>query len=82
VTPRDATRSSQVVIWDSIIEWPEDARLREENIFVKYALIDQVAELRNASITLRLVWDHMPITGQLFMSASQVSSFSLPGKYQ
>ena len=72
----------QVIIWDSIIEWPEHAQLLQENIFVKYALIDQVAELRNTSVSLRLVWDHMPLTGRLFMRTSQTSNFTLPGKYK
>lgn len=37
---------NQVVIWDKIIKTKKQAILTEKNEFVKYALIDQGAELR------------------------------------
>lgn len=54
---------NQVVIWDKFIEFKKDAKLALSNEFVKYALIDQGYELRGKEVSLRLVWDHMPITG-------------------
>eukprot|EP01031_Cornospumella_fuschlensis_P025633 gene25633-30956_t len=73
---------NQVIIWDRIIKSPEEALLQERNEFVKYALIDQGTELRNKSITLKLVWDHMPLTGRLYVGQEQKSTFTLPGKYK
>lgn len=37
---------NQVILWDKIIQSPQDAVLKLNNEFVKYALIDQGAELR------------------------------------
>lgn len=37
---------NQVIIWDKIIKTKEEAQLKYTNEFVKYALIDQGAELR------------------------------------
>jgi len=36
---------------------------------------------RNKNITLRLVWDHMPLTGTLFMRSDLVNSTILPDQY-
>lgn len=52
-----------MVIWDKIIERAEDAKLVMDKATVEYGLIDQGADLRNTTIQLRLVWDHMPLTG-------------------
>jgi len=72
---------NQVVIWDKIIEDPKDAKLDMDKATVEYGLIDQGAELRNTTVQLRLVWDHMPLTGRLFMESVPMSSFKLPGEY-
>jgi signal peptidase complex subunit 3 len=37
---------NQVIIWDKIVKSKEEAHLKLNNEFVKYALIDQGAELR------------------------------------
>lgn len=73
---------NQVIIWDRIIKSPEEALIIEKNEFVKYALIDQGQELRNKTIRLRLVWDHMPVTGRLYVGDANSSSFTLPAKYK
>ncbi len=36
---------------------------------------------RNKNITLRLVWDHMPLTGGLFMRSGTPSHTVLPDQY-
>ena len=56
--------------------------LRFKNEFVKYALIDQGSELRNKTITLKLMWDHMPITGRLYNGVDGATPFTLPEKYK
>ncbi|EKU20773.1 signal peptidase complex subunit 3, partial [Nannochloropsis gaditana CCMP526] len=72
---------SQVVVWDRIIERKEDAVLNLEAEFLDYPLRDPAVELRNKNITLRLVWDHMPLTGTLFMRSDLVNSTILPDQY-
>lgn len=42
----------------------------------------QVAGLRNASVTLTLYWDHMPLTGTLYMHSVAVDTFEVPGEYR
>jgi signal peptidase complex subunit 3 len=80
------TRTNQVVLWDKIIEADDpNKKIDEKSIFVKYALVDQGAELRGKEVKLQLQWDHMPITGLLHMdgqSFDNCSSFTLPEEYQ
>eukprot|EP00975_Prorocentrum_lima_P009433 2006135-Prorocentrum_lima.AAC.1 len=69
---------NQVFIWDKIIEREEDAVIKQDNQFVKYALIDQGAELRGKDVTLRLVWEQMPLTGQILLNSGGSKSFYMP----
>lgn len=78
-------RENQVVLWDKIVEAGDPKVIDEESVFVKYALVDQGAELRGKDVRLQLQWDHMPITGLLHMNRQPVdttSSFTLPYEYQ
>ena len=78
---------NNVVLWDKIIEavdGPESMVIKENEIFCKYALIDQRGTdgLRGKEITLSLYWDHMPLTGVLHMDKAAYSSkFTLPLQY-
>ena len=89
VASYESTKNSnnQIVIWDKIVEaiHPEDMKINLENVFVKYALVDQGDELRGKDVKLQLMWDHMPITGLLYMGEQPIeeaSSFTLPTEYQ
>jgi len=78
---------NEVVLWDRIVEASDgvDARVvKEKNVFVKYALIDQGAELRGKEVELKLIWDHMPLTGMLYMGQDKevIGTFNLPDTYQ
>ena len=77
---------NQIVVWDKILEATDPQKvIQEENIFVKYALVDQGDELRGKDVTLQLMWDHMPITGLLFMGEqpkTEATTFTLPAEYQ
>ena len=79
---------NDVVIWDKIIEnidSDKDKHIQQDDIFVKYALVDQGNELRGKDVTLKLMWDHMPITGFVYMDEQgkdTTSSFELPVEYQ
>jgi hypothetical protein len=37
---------------------------------------------RNKTVSLRLMWDHMPITGRLYNGDERMSPFTLPSKYK
>ncbi len=37
---------------------------------------------RNKTVSLRLMWDHMPVTGRLYNGDERKSSFTLPSKYK
>ena len=84
----ETTPKNQVVLWDKIVEAsdPDDKKvITEKNVFVKYALVDQGDDLRGKDVTLQLMWDHMPITGLLYMGEqpkASLSSFDLPKEYQ
>lgn len=74
---------NQVVVWDQIIKSSGEADLHDDNVFSKYALVDHGMGLRGTNVTLKLYWDHMPLTGSLFINSgsSARSSFVLPKKY-
>lgn len=72
---------NQVIVWDKIVKSPKEAILKYNKEMVKYALIDQGAELRNNTITLKLMWDHMPVTGRLYNGVDGNHQFKLPGSY-
>lgn len=83
----DTNPNNKIVLWDRIIEAtdPPSAKIiQEENVFVKYGLMDQGAELRGRDVQLQLMWDHMPLTGVLYMGEqekSTTSSFTVPHEY-
>jgi signal peptidase complex subunit 3 len=83
----DTNPKNQIVLWDRIIENtdpPEKKQLNEQNVFVKYGLVDQGAELRGREVELSLHWDHMPLTGTLFVGKQKEgteSTFQLPAEY-
>lgn len=72
---------NQVVIWDEIVESKEKAHIRQRGKFVKYGLIDQVAELRGKDITLKLFWEQMPLTGQVTLHSGGDKVFTMPEQY-
>jgi signal peptidase complex subunit 3 len=83
----ESKKINQVVIHDKIIEaiHPEDMVLKYDEKFVKYALVDQGDDLRGKDVKLQLMWDHMPITGLLYMGEQPLegaSTFTLPAEYQ
>ncbi len=79
---------NQIVLWDRIIEStdpPTKKIINEKNVFVKYGLVDQGAELRGKEVELSLMWDHMPLTGTLYQGEQEegtASKFVLPVEYQ
>ena len=79
--PSKRNTLNQVVIWDTIIESRDDAVINIDKASIKYALTDQGAELRNMTVTLKLQWDHMPLTGRLYIAEAAGSQFTMPAKY-
>ncbi|KAL7580936.1 hypothetical protein ACA910_005754 [Epithemia clementina (nom. ined.)] len=79
-------RTNQIVLWDKIVEATDANKvIKEDSVFIKYALVDQGKELRGKQVRLQLQWDHMPITGLLYMDKQpleETSSFWLPTEYQ
>ncbi|KAL3908186.1 MAG: hypothetical protein SGILL_008580 [Bacillariaceae sp.] len=82
----ESKKINQVVIWDKILEAINpDKHIHDENVFVKYALVDQADGLRGKDVKLQLMWDHMPITGFVYMGeqpSETMTQFSLPTEYQ
>ena len=69
-------------MWDKIIQKEEDALIKIKKQSVKYALIDQGADLRNKTVTLHLRYDHMPLTGRLYDRSRVGSTYTFPGEYK
>ena len=79
-------RTNQVVLWDKIVEAHDPKVLQERNTFIKYPLVDKRGgKLKGKDVTLQLQWDHMPITGLLYLDKQPLetcSHFQLPTEYQ
>jgi signal peptidase complex subunit 3 len=74
---------NQLILWDTIIENKADARLKLKDEFVKFGLVDQGNELRNRTVSLKVMWDNMPLTGQLWTEKETKSHpLKLPSKYK
>mmetsp|Transcript_18394 Transcript_18394/g.19151 ORF Transcript_18394/g.19151 Transcript_18394/m.19151 type:complete len:170 (+) Transcript_18394:53-562(+) len=80
--PSDANVLNQVVVWDKIIKSKSGTKIKETNQFVKYPLKDQGSELRGKEVTLKLLIDHMPITGPTYPLFAGNHTFKLPSKYK
>ena len=84
----DKNPKNKIVLWDKIVEAtdpPESKVIKQDNIYVKYGLVDQSDDLRGRDVELQLMWDHMPLTGTLFMgeqSKSTTTTFTLPYEYR
>ena len=52
-----------------------------KDAFIKYPLLDQSKDLRNALVSLTLHWDVMPITGMLYSDKRGNFSLRMPGSY-
>ena len=74
---------NQIVLYDKIIEATDKKKvIHEKNAVIKYSLIDQHDELRGQEVTLKLYYDTMPLTAQMYMGVSDVqSTFTLPKEY-
>lgn len=73
---------NQIILWDKIIESPDDAVLDMKNVFVEYALMDQGSELRGKDVTLHLHWDHMPLTGRIYAESRPQETFTMTEEYK
>ena len=84
----DKNSLNHVVLWDKIVENTDPAEakiIKQDNIVVKYALVDQGNDLRGRDVELQLMWDHMPVTGTLYMGQQDkdtTTSFTLPYDYK
>ena len=84
----DSNPLNQVVLWDKIVEAtdPDEAKIiKQDSVFVKYALVDQADELRGKDVELQIMWDHMPLTGGLYVGEQpkdSTTSFTLPSDYK
>ena len=82
----DTNPKNEVVVWDKIVEASDENKvIQQDNVFIKYALADQSDELRGKEVELQLMWDHMPITGLLYMGEQEkasISKFTMPTEYQ
>lgn len=72
---------NQVVIWDHIVETPEEAKLSFHNTSNKYPLLSQGRDLQGKLVALTLHWDVMPLTGILFLQQQGRYTMRLPSEY-
>jgi len=76
-----ANKLNEVVIWDKIIQYKEDATLSFPMERSKYVLSDQGYGLRNADVNLTLSWNLIPITGPLEKIKAAGKTLRFPSEY-
>ena len=59
-----AQKKNSVIIFDQIIERPEDTRIMGRDM-IKYPLVDEEEDLRDVSIQLKFGYDIHPLFGPL-----------------
>ena len=79
--PAHAQPLNRIVVWDRIIQSPDEARLLARGNFSKYPILDQKTELRGRVVNLTLHWDVMPYTGVLIAGSGGSFSARLPDAY-
>ena len=72
---------NQVVLWDRIIERRADARVQQNPLRQKYALLDQGNHFRGLPLNLTVVWNIMPRVGMLSTASRSFPVGSLPDEY-
>mmetsp|Transcript_31340 Transcript_31340/g.68544 ORF Transcript_31340/g.68544 Transcript_31340/m.68544 type:complete len:171 (+) Transcript_31340:215-727(+) len=79
----EANVLNQVVVWDTIINSPDQAWIRSEMVVNKYSLTDQGYGLRGNNVTLVLNWNTVPSTGLLTLhhAFSDTFTFQVPEEY-
>ncbi|GAX76117.1 hypothetical protein CEUSTIGMA_g3560.t1 [Chlamydomonas eustigma] len=77
----DEGKLNQVVLWDSIIQQKEKAKIKLKKHKTKYSFIGHGKDLRGRDLNLTLVWDIMPRVGALWMSERSFGVGNLPGSY-
>ena len=67
---------------DKIVEAGDPKILDLSDATIKYSLIDHGAALRSTNVTLRVYYDTMPLTAQMYMDSSEATtSFVMPDEY-
>ena len=64
---------------------PESKVIVQDNVLVKYPLIDQGRDLRGEEVRLQLMYDAVPLTGPLYsreQNMDSTSRFTLPLNYR
>mmetsp|Transcript_20065 Transcript_20065/g.55855 ORF Transcript_20065/g.55855 Transcript_20065/m.55855 type:complete len:181 (+) Transcript_20065:216-758(+) len=72
---------NQVVLWDTIIQQKEKARIRLKNHKTKYSFIHPSKGLKGAQVNLTLVWHVMPRVGFMYTQSRTFPGGRLPDKY-
>ena len=76
-------RLNQVVLYDKIIESTDPIKtISVTDSVIKYSLISQHKDLRGRDVELKVYYDTMPITANMYMKTSEVlGRFTLPEEY-
>ena len=78
----NTNKVNQVVVWDKIVQTPEEAKLDLTEVPIKYYLVDHSDQLRDTEVKLSLHWDIMPITGLLYMFQQGNHTIQMPSDYK
>ena len=84
-SPKDAVlKESDEFVKYALVDQGSELRYARHYVFaVITLLLFTVAHvhIRGKNITLKLMWDHMPLTGRLYVDNQGSKSFSLPSEY-
>ena len=72
-------KNTSVTIWDRIMrrDKPETHTIKEDNLHLRYPLIDKFSSLSEKDVYIELHWEHMPVFGPILKFSIPLGNFKL-----
>ena len=72
-------KNTTVTIWDRIMrrDKPETHIIKEDNVHLRYPLIDKFYTLSEKEVYLELHWEHMPVFGPILKHSVPLGNYQL-----
>ena len=72
-------KNTSVTIWDRIMrrDKPETHTIKQDNLHLRYPLIDKFSSLSEKDVYIELHWEHMPVFGPILKFSMPLGNFKL-----
>ena len=72
-------KNATVTIWDRIMrrDRPETHTIQQDNLHLRYPLIDKFSALSGKDVYLELHWEHMPVFGPILKFSKPLGNYKI-----